>query len=312
MYEKIIIVTRKTRLEGLIERFNSREQARFYIEHMGGDFTDYEREHETYYQALQELRRGLDRLNSLKVQVIDRTFLPNFLFTEADIVVPIGQDGLVVNTAKYLHGQPVVAANPDPGRFDGILLPFRVSQISQVITNLLQGRSQARSITMAEAALNDGQTLLAFNDLFIGTQSHISARYQITFEGQSERHSSSGLIVSTGAGSTGWLSSMFHMAAGVARFATGANPEIDLARLRFSWEESQLIFVVREPFASRTSQVGLVAGVIPAGEELILESHMPDQGLIFSDGIEADYITFNAGAVARVRVAEQKTTLVVG
>jgi hypothetical protein len=52
--------------------------------------------------------------------------------------------------------------------------------------------------------------------------------------------------------------------------------------------------------------------VIPAGEALILESYMPDQGLIFSDGIEADYITFNAGAIARVRVAEQKTTLVVG
>jgi hypothetical protein len=63
--------------------------------------------------------------------------------------------------------------------------------------------------------LNDGQRLLAFNDLFIGASSHISARYKISFNQNSEEHSSSGLIVSTPAGSTGWLSSIFNMAYGV-------------------------------------------------------------------------------------------------
>lgn len=312
MFEKIVVVTRKTRLEELIERFNSREQARFYIEHLGGDFSDYEREYETYTQATGELRRSLARLNQLKVQVIERAFLPNFLFAETDIVVTIGQDGLVVNTAKYLAGQPVVAVNPDPARFDGVLLPFRVPQAGQVIAGLLAGRSRSRAITMAEAALNDGQMILAFNDLFIGMRSHGSARYRITFGPQSERHSSSGLIVSTGAGSTGWLSSMVHMAAGIARFAAGANSSIEPGRLRFGWEEPKLIFVVREPFVSRTSQAGLVAGVIPEGEELILESYMPDQGVIFSDGVEADYVGFNSGAIARVGIAKQKTNLVIG
>jgi NAD kinase len=312
MFEKIVVVTRKTRLEELIERFNSREQARFYIEHMGGEFGDYEREYETYTQAVTELRRNLARLNQLKLQVIERSFLPNFLFTETDIVVTIGQDGLVVNTAKYLTGQPVIAINPDPGRFDGILLPFRLQQAGPAIANLLAGHSRMRTVTMAEAALNDGQTMLAFNDLFIGVRSHVSARYQITFGRQNERHSSSGLIVSTGAGSTGWLSSMFQMAAGIAHFATGANAGIEPEQLRFDWEEPKLIFVVREPFASRTSQARLVAGVISPEEELVLESYMPDQGVIFSDGIEADYLAFNAGAIARIRIAERKTSLVLG
>lgn len=310
MFEKIVVVTRKTRLEELIERFNSRDQARFYIEHMGGDFGDYEREHETYSQAVQELRRSLAHLSQLKLQVIERSFLPNFLFAKTDIVVTIGQDGLVVNTAKYLAGQPVIAVNPDPPRFDGILLPFQIQQASQAIVNLLAGRSRMRTVTMAEASLNDGQTILAFNDLFIGVRSHVSARYQITFGRQSERHSSSGLIVSTGAGSTGWLSSMFHMAAGVARFATGADAGIEPARLRFGWEEPKLIFIVREPFVSRTSQARLVAGVIAPGEALVLESLMPDQGLIFSDGVEADYLAFNAGAIARIQIADRKTKLV--
>src|SRR5262249_21372100 len=123
MYEKIVIVTRKTRLQELIERFNTREQAKFYIEHMGLDFADYDAEHATYMAAIGQLRRELDGLT--KLQLIDRGFLPNFIFTEQDLVVTVGQDGLVVNTAKYLKGQPIVAVNPDPQRYDGILLPFQ-------------------------------------------------------------------------------------------------------------------------------------------------------------------------------------------
>src|SRR5262249_52972105 len=120
MYDKIVVVTRKTRLEELIERFNTREQAKFYIEHMGLDFGTYDREHAAYAEAVRRLRRELDGLVS-KVQFIDRSFVPNFIFTAQDLLVTVGQDGLVVNTAKYLNGQPIVAVNPDPSRYDGIL-----------------------------------------------------------------------------------------------------------------------------------------------------------------------------------------------
>ncbi len=104
---KIILVTRKTRLEELIERFNTREQAQFYLEHMGVDFADYDREHATYKEAVHLLQRDLERLG--KLQLVDRGFLPNFIFTPHDLVVTVGPDGLVVNTAKYLDGQPIGA-----------------------------------------------------------------------------------------------------------------------------------------------------------------------------------------------------------
>src|SRR5262245_23612379 len=112
---KIVVVTRKTRLDELVERFNTREQAKFYIEHAGLDFADYDREHATYAESVRRVRRQLDGLG--KLQVVDRSFLPNFIFTPEDVIVTIGPDGLVVNTAKYLDGQPLVAINPDPGRF---------------------------------------------------------------------------------------------------------------------------------------------------------------------------------------------------
>ena len=307
MFEKIVVVTRKTRLEELVARFNTRDQARFYIEHAGADFSAYQAEHDAYRRAVERLLAKISAL--ARVQVIERAFLPNFIFTDQDLVVTIGQDGLVVNTAKYLDGQPVVAINPDPARIDGVLLPFSVPAAPQVIVKVMQGRAAVRRITMAEARLNDGQRMLAFNDLFIGVKSHTSARYRLTFGEQSEPQSSSGIIVSTGAGSTGWLSSMFNMASSVAHLldekAHGPEP------LQLGWEEERLVFIVREPFVSKTSQAGIATGIITPQRELWLESHTPENGVIFSDGVEADYAAFNSGAIVRVGIAQKKTHLVV-
>jgi hypothetical protein len=307
-YEKIVLITRKTRLEGLVERFNTRGQARFYITHSGGDFDFYEREHETYYAALAQLRRELYGL--AKLHEIEREFLPNFLFTPSDLIVTIGVDGLVVNTAKYLDGQPVIAVNPDPAHIDGVLLPFTVAQAGGVAKRALQGEFRTRQIRMAEARLNDGQSLLAFNDLFVGVRSHVSARYRIEHAGQAENHSSSGIIVATGAGSTGWLSSLFNMAEGMARQFAG-NPQLRFQRPQLDWEADRLMFVVREPFVSKTSLANLVCGAITPEAPLLLESHIPEGGVIFSDGVEADYLAFNAGSAATIGLAQRVTQLVV-
>lgn len=121
-FEKVVLVTRKTRLAELIERFNTRAQAKFYIEHAGGDFAEFEREDEAYQRSIDVVRRSIEI--GLKIQVIDRELLPMFTFLPEDLVVALGQDGLVANTAKYVGRQPIVAVNPDPERFDGILLPF--------------------------------------------------------------------------------------------------------------------------------------------------------------------------------------------
>jgi NAD kinase len=309
---KIVLVTRRTRLEGLIERFNTREQARFYITHNGGEFEIYEREHEKYYAAVQKLRSGLQKLG--KVQAVERSFLPNFLFSQDDLVVTVGVDGLVVNTAKYLDGQALVAVNPDPDHIDGILMPFTVAQAEQAVGKTLEGKSQITAVSMAEARLNDGQRLVAFNDLFIGVSSHVSARYTIRHAGKQEQHSSSGVIVSTGVGSTGWLSSLFNMAAGMWTHFSNVNAQasVSLERPQMTWQDDRLVFVVREPFTSKTSSATLVCGMVDAQHELEIESLMPAGGVIFSDGVEADFLSFNAGATARIGLAARKAHLITG
>jgi NAD kinase len=309
MFDRIVVITKKTALEELIERHNSRAQARFYLEHLGGDFNEYEAAHAAYAAAVAAVQRCLPR--GVKHHLVERGFLPNYLFAGTDLVLTVGPDGLVVNTAKYLRAQPILAINPDPARVDGILIPFSVEEAGEWVARAVAGKAAMRAVTMAKAALNDGQVLYAFNDLFIGPRSHVSARYRIEYAGRAEDHSSSGLIVSTGAGSTGWLQSVVNGAVGVAAGVTGLEitpPAPETYRL--PWEADELYFAVREPFTSRTSQANIVFGKLDARRPLILRSHMPENGVIFSDGVEADYLAFNAGAVATIGVAERKACLV--
>jgi NAD kinase len=305
---KVVLVERRTRVEELIARFNTIQQAQFYVEHLGGEFEDYLVEHRNYRAAIKGVERRLGELG--RVHRIDRGFAPNFLFGPRDTVVTVGQDGLVANVLKYLDGQPLVAVNPDPARFEGVLLPFGVADVTPIVTELFAERRPTREITMARATLNTGEKIDADNDLFVGPRSHTSAHYEIAVGGRSERQSSSGIIVSTGLGSTGWLRSIFAGAAGIAE-STGGKCDESAADVPFAWEARELRYSVREPWPSRTSAASIVFGRVVEGQSFTIESEMPEQGVIFSDGIESDFLAFNSGTRATIGISPRRGILVV-
>ncbi|HEY3393930.1 MAG TPA: hypothetical protein VGK58_14555 [Lacipirellulaceae bacterium] len=335
----IAVVTRETRLEGLKARYATTSAATFRLKQAVGhevelrkrriakmgrkldkeqeqvvmaaamdlaEESEYESEDEAYQRSVGRLMKELDLGYPLKK--VDRTFVPNFDFGRCVLVVVTGPDGLVANTAKYVGELPIVAVNPDPARNDGVLLPFEIGDARKAVRRVLDERVKTREITLAEVNTNDGQRMLAFNDFFVGCSSHVSARYTIEAESHIESQSSSGVLVSTGAGSTGWLSSLFNMTAGFCRFAGRAEPE----PVRMSWEDRRLMWAVREPFRSKHSSADLVAGILEEANELVIGSQMPTSGVIFSDGIEADFLEFNSGSIARFTVSKQRARLVVG
>jgi NAD kinase len=331
----IAIVTRPTRLEGLRQRWGTVGQAKFLLRAAHAhakelsarpatrgkqavkeeeekseaaqevSFGMYQREEDAYQGALDRLEKDLNF--GVPIKVLDRSFVPNYDFSRTAVVVVLGQDGLVANTAKYVGGLPIVAINPDPQRIDGILLPFGVREARRVVSSVLSSRYNSRDVTLAEVSLNDGQKMLAFNDFFIGAASHVSARYTIEVSGRAEPQSSSGVLVSTGAGSTGWMSSVFNMTAGVAQMLGQKVGD----RIRLDWDDRRLLWAVREPFASKSSRASLVAGLLGDGQQIVIESLMPSGGVIFSDGIEADFLPFNTGTIATVSASSRNARLVV-
>lgn len=322
----IALVTTTTRLKGLLAKYGTKGAAKFRLrsarEHFAAvagsaetattidaasDFDEYVEEDDHYRRAVDTVEEAIGGLGFNLIDV-ERRYLATYDFRHTTLVVVVGPDGLVANTAKYVGNLPIVAINPDPVRFDGKLLPFQVRDARSIVQRTLDHQVRTTEITLARASLPDGQTLLAFNDLFVGRRSHASARYVLYGQDASEVQSSSGLIVSTGAGSTGWLSSVFNMSRGVNGWIGGQAGEVP----RIGWSDRQLAWVVREPFSSRTTGVEMVAGMIDESMVLRIESLMPQQGVIFSDGIENDFLEFNSGVVTEITVAPQKTRLVTG
>ena len=302
---KIILVIRRTRLQELVSRYNTVEQARFQAEHLGMDFSDFLQEDALYQAAVAQVEEAL-KVHG-RVQRLDRGFLPNFLFPPQCLVVVLGQDGLVANTLKYLDGQPVMAINPDPARCEGVLLPFMVQDVRAVIAEILRGQRRTRQVSMGRARLSDGQELLAVNDFFVGARSHVSARYDIALGDRSERQSSSGVIVSTGLGSTGWLRSVL---TGATAIAGKSSARAQALRERgMDWAAEELVFSVREPYPSRSSQASLVFGQCSTGSPLRIRSLMPEGGVIFSDGIEADGLDFRSGLEAVIDLSPRQGLL---
>jgi len=303
---RVIIVFRETQLDELIKRYNTLEQARFYVEHLGADFSRYIDDDKSYKAALKEVRTIYQKI--AKVQLVDRSFLSNFTFVGIDAVIVVGQDGLVANTLKYVHDIPVIGINPDPARYDGILLPFKISDINKLAIETIQGKRQQKKITLAKATLSNGQSIVGVNDIFIGPKQHSSAKYELCWNNSSEIQSSSGIIVSTGLGSTGWFQSIL---TGAKRIAGSLNKEKSALQKGFSWDANYLCFCVREPFPSQTTGTELAFGQVSQKQSLKICSHMPDNGVIFSDGIFDDTIDFHSGLTATIGLADWQGRLVV-
>jgi hypothetical protein len=170
-------------------------------------------------------------------------------------------------------------------------------------------RRPIKRVTMAKASLNTGAALYAVNDLFIGPKSHVSARYTVKVGKTEERQSSSGIIVSTGMGSTGWMKSLYAGWAGAAA-ALGVAPPAQALDAAFPWDADFLHYFVREPFPSRTTGASIVAGRILKEAPLAIASEMAENGIIFSDGLEADFLEFNAGSLATIGIADRLGLLV--
>jgi hypothetical protein len=115
--------------------------------------------------------------------------------------------------------------------------------------------------------------------------------------------------VSTGLGSTSWMKSVL-----TGSFAIAQSMGADLSAARFSrvaWDAPYLNFAVREPFPSIATQATLVCGRTGPNAPLTIRSLMPENGVIFSDGIEQDFLNFNSGVMATIAVADKQGHLIV-
>lgn len=290
---RVVLVTRMTDLDALLMCHGTREQARFFLESRQQRIEVIEEAHRAFVSALQAVSQAIP-LKWRRTR-LDRSELPGFVFEPEDFILVLGQDGLVANVAKYLEGQLVLGVNPYPGRVEGLLVRHRVSDCADLLQDAHMGRVKVDERSMVEARLDDGQILLALNEIFVGHRSHQSARYRIRLGEREERHSSSGVLVATGTGATGWARSIRQ-----DREIPWAMPQA---------QDPALAFFVREAWPSPWTQRELTQGFLEPGSKLELCSEMNEDGVIFGDGMEADRLAFNWGVRSEIQLSDRRLRL---
>ncbi len=292
---RVVIVSRPTEYASLLARHGTREQARFFLESRGLSLDEAAGRDEAQSRALHAILSHIP--DGWRRARVERADLDRFLFGSRDIVVTVGSSGLVANVAKYLDGQPVIGVNPDPSVRAGIVAAHPPARVPQLLLAVEAERARLELRTMAQAVLDDGQSILALNELFIGHASHQSARYRLCCGTGEERQSSSGIVVSTGTGATGWSRSIQ-----LERHSELRLPGVD---------EQRLAWFVREPWPSPTYGTSATEGAIGGTETLDVISELHEGGVIFADGIESDRLDFRWGVRARIGIARQRLRLVV-
>ena len=292
---RVVLITRVTEYERLLATHATRGQAAFFLSSRGQSIDELETRHQRFTAALETISRHVP--SKWRRNRVDRAELERFLFEPEDLVVAVGQDGLVANVAKYLSGQRVLGINPDQALFDGILVPFSAHDALQQLIPAMYGDVETQSRVMVEVSLDTGQQLLALNEIFLGHRSHQSARYWVDVTTGQEHQSSSGMIIATGTGATGWARSINR----------SRKDALELP----APEDRKLAYYVREAFPSNATGTAISTGLLTDQAQLRVRSEMNEGGVIFGDGIESDYLEFNWGVQAEVRIAQQTLELIV-
>jgi NAD kinase len=283
MMDRIVVVTKRTRLKELIRTHQTIGSARFFLESSGKSITPYIDENSVYEKAINTITRQLP--SDTQTTFVEREQLPNFLFREDDFIIACGPDGLFVNLAQYITNQSVLTVNPDKRFVAGVLMLFNPDNVGEIIENFRSKKHTSEPLSLIKASIENGETLWAVNDIFIGRHDHVSARYSISVGTRSEHQSSSGIIICTQVGTTGWMRSIRRQVEKI--------------------QNDTLLFAVRESFESPDTSTSLIFGSITKTRPLVVVSEIPEGGCICSDGVFEKGIPWNAGNTVTISVGDR-------
>ncbi|GAB3819126.1 NAD(+)/NADH kinase [Tessaracoccus terricola] len=283
---RLVLVHRRTQLEELLAEHSTLGAVEFFLAARGERVQPLLVADEAQRRALELAAAAVP--SDWRQAVVERGQLSRFLFEPDDLVVVVGQDGLVPNVSKYLDGQRVFGISPG---VPGLLCSHRAEDLAGVVSGAVGTRVSARA--MAEARVDDGQRLTALNELFLGDRGHQSARYALEVGQGREEQSSSGLVVGTGTGATGWLASLWRQ----------ARPGFELPAA----DADGLAWFVREAWPSAATGASVVAGLLGPGEELRLRAR--GSLVVFGDGMERDHLRLGWGQEVTISRSERQLQL---
>jgi len=209
-----------------------------------------------------------------------------------DLVVVLGGDNSFTKISHYVGDTPIIGVNSDPDRSVGCLTGWSMHDehdVMDFIEMLDFHEYEIEEWPRLEATLDGTIIVSATSEYYFGERiRNKMSRHVLIYGGKEYEQKCSGIIIATGAGSTGWYHSI-----------KGDNsvwaPTVDSAG-----------FVVSEPY--NPQEGGCCEGELPRGEEIVLYSLNDDDGLASADSW--DNFPFTRGTEARIYVGRPLNVLI--
>ena len=219
----------------------------------------------TQSSTIQLVQKTLKKYK-INYEISVREKLNSDLFKNKDLIVVIGGDGTFLIASHYIRDKTLFfGVNSDPEYKEGFFMSATKADFEQKFKKILKSKFKIRKLHRLEAYIGSKKIPeLALNEFYVAAAvPYHTARYYFSARGKRERQKSSGILVSTAAGSYAWMKS-----------AGGKTLPLDSDRFQY---------LIREPYCGRTAaKCTLINDVLNKNEKVSIEFENAD-GLIIAD-----------------------------
>ncbi len=283
---KIIIVRRWSKLEWELHKKNTtQEKILDHYEKMGLKDKKWS-SHLDQMNSFNKLEAFLNYPKVLEGEPLQKADLCGM-----QLVIILGGDGYFSYVSHYIDDQLVIGVKADPKKSSAVLYELDVDDFINFYPMLLQGNFTIANWTRLRAVINAKPIKeLSLSDIFVGARLSVDmSRYVIYYKGVQEEQKTSGILVSTGTGSTGWWK------------------KLNLTQQRrmgtFARTSRTARFVVRDEPSSRLSGYKIVSGKIKPDEVLKIRS-LVDDGVVSPDSYSSLMYPFPAGDTVEISISD--------
>ncbi len=216
----------------------------------------------THHKTLKDVTQFLKKLE-VPFRVLDRSRLKKII--GADLIITVGGDGTVLAASHHSEGTPIFGINSAPQTSTGFFCLAGPKNFKRHLKKIMTGKRKPKLIPRLVVFLGKRRlTPFGLNELLFASRLQgETARYWICLGRKKEWQKSSGVWVSTGAGSTGAIHS------------AGGKPCPLLS--------TKLQYLVREACRFPKNNYHLLQGFLNAGRTIKIISGI-EEGTVFIDG----------------------------
>ena len=191
------------------------------------------------------------------------------LCNNADLVIAAGGDGTFLRTAHFIGKTPVLGVNFNPKKKEGFLMQANKKNFEKRIKQILKNRFKILNVTRIEPKINRKKLDLALNEIFVAhKKAYKTSRLTIILKNKKEFQKSSGVIISTGAGSYAWTKSC-------------GGKSLPLNSKKFQ-------YLVREPCKGKLLKPKLKKGILGKNQKIKIRSEM-NNCIVVMDSLSKEY-----------------------